>query len=85
MARNHPTLNGPSNVTEVVDKYTGIKQRTDQSLDIKQRKDEYYWTVEVPRLVNSGTYSVETMLENGWIIIDDNHQIKIQNKPPHKR
>jgi len=85
MFRQHPSLSGPAGVTEVVDKYTGIKHRPDQSLEIKQRKDEYYWTVEVPRLVNSGIYTVETMFENGWIYLDDNHQVKTQTKPPHKR
>lgn len=83
--RQLPTLNGPSNVTEIVDKYTGIAHRRDQKDEVKERREEYYWTVEVPRLVDSGTYSLETMLNNGWIWVDDNNQIHKHTKPPHKR
>lgn len=78
-----PTLNGPSNVTEVVDEYTGIVRRRDQQEEVKQRRDEYYWSVEVPRFVQSGTYSVKTMLENNWIYFDDKEQMHIRTKPPH--
>jgi hypothetical protein len=85
MKRALPTLNGPADVTEVVDKYTGTTWRQDQKDILKERRDEYYWTVEVPRFVNSGTYSVETMLENGWIYFDDKKQMQINNRPPHKR
>lgn len=83
--RQLPTLNGPANVTEVVDKYTGLTVRPDQKEQVKSRRDEYYWTVEVPRMVASGTYSVETMLENGWIFFDDSGKIHINKTPPHKR
>lgn len=83
--RQLPVLNGPANVTEVVDKYTGLTQRTDQKEQVKLRRDEYYWTVEVPRFVASGTYSLETMLENEWIYVDDNGRIIVNSKPPHKR
>lgn len=83
--RQLPTLNGPANVTEVVDKYTGLAIRPDQKEQVKSRRDEYYWTVEVPRMVASGIYSVETMLENEWIYLDDDGKVHIQSKPPHKR
>jgi hypothetical protein len=85
MNRQMPTLNGPSNVREVVDKNTGITWTDGQQEMIKDRKDEYYWTIEVPRFVNSGTYSLETMLENQWITVDDAGKIHINNKPPNKR
>lgn len=83
--RKLPTLNGPSNVTEVVNKYTGITHRRDQREEVENRKADYYWTVEVPRFVQSGVYSLETMLENGWIWVDDKMQIYINNKAPQKR
>jgi transcription elongation factor Elf1 len=85
MNRQMPTLNGPANVREVVDKYTGVTH-TDGQLDlIKERREDYYWSVEVPRFVNSGTYSLETMLENDWIFVDDAGKIHINDKPPSKR
>ena len=84
MDRQMPTLNGPANVREVMDKNTGITHIDGQQEMIKDRKDEYYWTVEVPRFVNSGTYSLETMLENQWITVDDAGKIHV-NKPPNKR
>lgn len=84
MARQMPNILNP-NVTEVVDKYTGIKHIDGQVDLIKERKEEYYWTVEVPRFVNSGTYSIETMLENGWIWVDDGGKIHVNDRPPNKR
>lgn len=83
--RKLPTLNGPSNVTEIIDKYTGVTHRPNQKEEVEQRRAEYYWTVEVPRFVESGVYSIETMLENGWIWVDDNNQVHINNKPPQRR
>lgn len=85
MTRQLPTLGGPADVTETVDKYMNVKWRPDQKEQVKQRRDEFYWTVEVPRMVGSGVYSVETMLENGWITLDDHHHVIINNKPPDKR
>lgn len=84
MSRQMPNVL-PPNVTEVVDKYTGITHIDGQKDIISERKEEYYWTVEVPRMVNSGTYSLETMLENGWIWVDDAGKINVNNKPPSKR
>lgn len=83
--RQMPVLNGPSNVTEVIDKYTGTTHRRDQREEVEARKAEYFWTVEVPRLVASGTYTLETMLENGWVWVDDNLQVNTYTVPPHRR
>lgn len=83
--RQLPQLNGPSNVTEVKDNYTGVITRKDQQEEVKQRKDEYYWTVEVPRFVQSGIYGVQTMLENDWIFLDDKGKVNINTKPPNRR
>jgi len=49
------------------------------------RSDNYFWSVEVPRLVNTGTYSIETMIENDWISVDDKGNIQINTRPPKKR
>jgi len=80
-----PTLNGASEVLETVDKDSGIQWRTDHREDLEKRKAEYFWSVEVPRMVDSGTYGLETMLENSWVIVNEKGQIEVQNKPPHKR
>jgi hypothetical protein len=85
MHRQMPTLNGPATVRETVDKYTGNTWIADQSEIIADRKAKYYWSVEVPRLVNSGTYSLQTMLEQGWVSVDDAGKIHINDKPPEKR
>ena len=85
MPRSLPTLNGPSNVTEIVDKYTGIAKRRDQKEEVQERREEYYWTVEVPRFVSSGVYTLETMLENGWVRFDDHGHMHTVTKPPGKR
>jgi len=85
MPRQLPTLNGPANVKEVVDKNTGITWTENQQDLIQDRKAEYYWTVEVPRMVESGTYSLETMLENSWIYVDDAGKIHVNNMPPDRR
>ena len=85
MGRQLPTLNGPSDTTEVVDKLTGKAVRPDLKEIVQSRRDEYFWTVEIPRMVNSGKYGLQTMLENGWIWVDDNDKIHIHDKPPHRR
>jgi len=85
MVRQMPTLNGPSEVRETVDTHTGTTHRKDQKEMINARQEEYFWTVEVPRKVNSNTYSTQTMLDQGWVYIDDDGKIQIHTKPPHKR
>jgi len=85
MHKQFPTLNGPANVREVIDKHTGITWIDDQQQMVKDRKDNYYWSVEVPRFVASGVYSLETMLENSWIRVDDAGKIHVNNVPPNKR
>lgn len=82
--RQMPTLNS-SEVTETVDKYVGKRLPTNNKDLIEQRRQEYYWKYEVPDLVRSGVYSLETQIENGWIIVKDDGTIEIQDKPPHRR
>ncbi len=85
MIRQMPILNGPVTTRETINKVTGHTWIADQEEIVKDRKDEYFWSVEVPRLVNSGTYSLQTMLEQGWISVDDAGKIHTNNKPPSKR
>jgi len=85
MSRKMPTLNGKPDVTETVDSYTGIKHREDHKNIVEQRKQDYFWKHEVPRLVNSGTYSLETMISNGWVTTNDKDELIINTKPPNRR
>lgn len=80
--RQLPKLANPE-VRETVDPYTGKKWKQDQKEMLDERRNEYYWKVEVPRLVQK--YSLETCLEQGWVWIDDDGKMHIHNKPPHKR
>jgi uncharacterized lipoprotein YmbA len=82
MERDMPKLSGNAQVTEVVDPYTGVALDQNHSELIKDRHDQYYWEVEVPRLV--AKYSKETCLENKWLVYDDKGNLVI-NKPPSKR
>lgn len=80
--RQLPKLANPE-VRETVDKHTGKKWKQDQKAMLAERRDEYYWSVEVPRLVSK--YSLETCLEQGWVWVDDDGKLHIHTKPPHKR
>lgn len=74
--------NGSSAVSEIVDSYTGTKRDQDHDSLKKERRDNHYWEVEVPRLVQ--TYSLQTCLEEGWLVYNDKGDLVI-NKPPSKR
>ena len=80
-----PTLNGSVESLETVDKDAGTQWRSNHREDLETRKAEYFWKHEVPRLVDSGTYGLDTMLENGWIIVNEKGEIEVQDKPPHRR
>ena len=80
--RQLPRLGKPE-VRETVDSYTGKKWRQDQKELLNERHDEYYWSVEVPRLVQK--YSLETCLEQDWVWIDDDGKLHVHTKPPHRR
>jgi len=70
--------------TETVDKFLNKKHLVDQNETIKERKADYYWQVEVPKMVNSGTYTIETMLEQGWVYYDEKNRLVTRTKPPQK-
>jgi len=82
MDRELPNTNSPSEVRELVDPYTNITWGKDHEAVMKHRKETHYWEVEVPRLVQ--TYSIETCLEQQWLIYNDKGELVI-NKPPSKR
>lgn len=82
MKRKLPNLKGPTEVREVVDQYTNRKWNKDQDQILKKRKEDHFWEHEVPKLVQ--TYSVETCLEEGWLVYNDKGELVI-NKPPSKR
>ena len=82
MIRDLPKLSGKTGVTEVVDSHTGVTWGDDHVKAIDDRKRIYYWEVEVPRMVNSGTYSLETMLENRWVYYDDRGNLITRTRPP---
>jgi hypothetical protein len=83
MNRELPKLRGLK-TTETVDKYTNRKHISDHKEVVKERKLDFYWSVEVPKMVNSGTYSIETMLEQNWVYYDEKGNLITRTKPPQK-
>lgn len=77
-----PVLTG-ADVKETVDKLTGTSWKQDQEDLTQKRRDKYYWEVEVPRLVQK--YSLETCLEQKWLIYNEKGELVINNKPPDER
>lgn len=75
----------PPTVHEMPDKDSGKQWIDDQPGVLRARKEKYFWEVEVPRMVASGVYTIETMLENGWVTLDDNNHLVINTKPPSQR
>lgn len=78
-----PNISG-AKTTETVDKMFNRKHVADQLNVMKERKLDYYWEVEVPKLVDSGTYSIETMLEQGWVFYNEKGELVTRTKPPQK-
>ena len=74
----------PPKTTECVDKMFNRKHVADQDNQMKERKLDYYWEVEVPKMVNSGIYSIETMLEQGWIYYNEKGELTTRTKPVQK-
>ena len=83
MVRQMPKLSS-TKTTEVIDKYTNQKHVTDQKQIIHERKLDYYWDKLVPEMVNSGTYTLETMLEKGWVYYDEKNNLVTRTKAPQK-
>jgi len=83
MYRQLPFLRG-TKTTEVIDKYTNVKHLNDQSSMINERKLDYYWQHEVPKMVNSGIYELSTMLQQGWVYYNEKNELVTRTKPPQK-
>lgn len=81
MNRELPTTNS-TEVRETIDTYTNKRWSKDHTAIMKDRRDNHYWDVEVPRLIE--THSVQTSLEQGWLVYNDKGELVI-NKPPSKR
>jgi len=81
--RQMPKLRGLKN-TETVDKFTNKKHINNHQEILKERKADYYWEVVVPEMVNSGTYSIETMLEQNWVFYNEKGELVTRTKPPQK-
>jgi hypothetical protein len=77
-----PNIQAETEVREVVDSYTNRKWGKDHELVMKKRKDDHFWEVEVPRLVQ--TYSTQTCLEEGWLVYNDKGELVVP-KAPSKR
>lgn len=71
---------GSKKVTEVVDTFLNVRQEEDHRKEIESRRIEHFWGVEVPRLVQSGTYSIETCLENNWLVYNEKGEL-VLGKP----
>lgn len=83
MSRQMPKLKAPK-VTETIDKYSNKKHIEDQGAVLKERKLDYYWSVEVPKMVDSGIYELETMLEQDWVYYNEKNELVTRTKPPQK-
>jgi transcription elongation factor Elf1 len=73
---------GSQVVREVVDSFTNVRHTDDFQKEIRDRKEEHFWEVEVPRMVQH--YSIETCLEEGWLVYNDKGELVI-GKAPSKR
>lgn len=78
MDRDMPNIGGQE-VRETIDTLTNTKWKQDQKELLKKRKEEYFWTVEVPRLVQ--TYSLQTCLEEGWLVYNEKGELVIGKAP----
>lgn len=82
MLRQMPMVSD-TQVNETINQETNTRWKKDQKEIVEERRQDYYWTHVVPRLVE--THELQTILENEWGYIDDNGDLRIHDKPPHKR
>lgn len=78
MIRQLPNIGGQE-VRETIDHLTNTRWKQDQKEILGQRKEEYFWKVEVPRLVQ--TYSLETCLQEGWLKYNEKGELVIGTAP----
>lgn len=75
MERNLPNTNSATEVRELVDPYTNITWGKDHEAVMKERRAQHFRDVEIPRLVDK--YSIETCLENKWLVYNDKGELTI--------
>lgn len=80
MTRLFPNI-GSKKVTEVVDPYLNVRHEEDHKKQLDDRRTEHFWEVEVPRLIQ--TYSIQTCLEEGWLVYNEKGELVIGK--PHKK
>lgn len=83
MKKQFPNI-GSRKTTERVNAFLNINHEEDHDKKLDDRRTKYFWEVEVPRLVESGTYSVETCLENGWLVYNEKGELEIGKGPLKK-
>lgn len=75
MSRDLPNINSQTEVRELVDPYLNKRLNKDHEEIMKDRKKNYFVEVEIPRLVDK--YSLETCLENKWLIYNDKGELVV--------
>lgn len=85
MVRLLPNINSPTEVKEIVDPYLNKRLNKDHDLIMKERRRSHFLNVEIPRLID--TYSLETCLENGWLVYNDKGELVVNKNwiPSEKR
>ena len=83
MDRQMPKIGG-TQVNELHDKYSGKSLIQDHKEITEARKVDYYWSVEVPKMVDSGTYELGTMLEKEWVYFNEKGELVTRTKPPQR-
>lgn len=81
--RLFPTI-GSQQTTEIIDPFLNVRQGEDHRKQLENRRSEYFWGVEVPRFVESGIYSTETMLTEGWLVYNEKGDLVIGKGPKGK-
>ena len=84
-ARRQLPISNHADVTEIAYSHNNIVQLQGQREILEKRRDTHYWKNEVPRMVSSGVYSVQTMLEMGWVYLDERGEVQVYTKPKHER
>jgi len=75
MKRELPIISGQTEVREVIDPLLNKRHHKDQKEMLKERRREHFVNSEIPRLVDK--YSIETCLENKWLIYNDKGELII--------
>ena len=84
MRRLLPNI-GSKKVTETVDSFLNIRQEEDHKKKLEERRTRYFWDIEVPRMIESGTYSIATCLQEGWLVYDERGKLVLGKGPPQKK